>query len=429
MEREGKRVILELLVWRAMGDGAGRIAHLEGTFMLGRRAGYCWLVLLCGGMAMPAATRRAGKGKTYSTPGAAINASSDGDLILIDAGSYPGDVCVWQKNRLTIRSAGGRARIDAQGKSAWGKGIWVVGGNDTTIEGVEFSGAAVPSNNGAGIRLDGRNLTVRDCYFHHNQNGILTASNGGEVVIEYSEFSDNGAGDGYSHNMYIGVIDRFTLRYSYSHRSNVGHLVKSRAAVNVVEYNRLTDETGTASYELDLPNGGISYVVGNYFQQSSGTSNARVLAYSVESATNRVRGGALYVVNNTFVNHARQGTPIAVLSRLEAPVVVQNNLFVGFADSGWQSKADVANNVSVTSVEAAGFVDGARYDFRLRANSPAVDSGKLPGAVNGVSLAPVFSFSAPHCRVERKVVGKAIDVGAYEFGSKPPAAVCGAGKP
>jgi hypothetical protein len=59
-------------------------------------------------------------------------------------------------------------------KTPGGKGIWVISGNDTVVENIEFSGAAVPDANGAGIRFEGVNLTVRNCYFHHNQNGILT---------------------------------------------------------------------------------------------------------------------------------------------------------------------------------------------------------------------------------------------------------------
>src|SRR5262249_25776053 len=142
-------------------------------------------------------------------------------------------------------------------------------GSNTTIENIELSGAVDSSANGAGIRFEGTNLTIRNCYFHDNQDGILTAQSGlGNIVIEYSEFAYNGAGDGRSHNMYIAHADSFTLRYSYSHHSNIGHLVKSRALVNYILYNRLSSEaTGTTSYELDLPDGGTSYVIGNVIEQ------------------------------------------------------------------------------------------------------------------------------------------------------------------
>src|SRR5205823_2283684 len=125
-----------------------------------------------------------------------------------------------------------------------------------TVENFELSGAAISQNagnNGAGIRHQGLNLTVRNCFFHDNQDGILGApstAGQGEVLIERSEFSHNGAGDGFSHNMYLGNYARFTLQSSYSHTGNVGHLMKSRAHVSSILYNRITDEVGgTASYE------------------------------------------------------------------------------------------------------------------------------------------------------------------------------------
>src|SRR4051812_16256438 len=78
----------------------------------------------------------------HTAPCAAFAAAADGDVIEIDStGSYVGDVCGITKNRLTIRGVNGRAKIDAGGKNAQGKGIWVVQGDDTTIEGVEFTGA------------------------------------------------------------------------------------------------------------------------------------------------------------------------------------------------------------------------------------------------------------------------------------------------
>src|SRR5689334_2318055 len=188
------------------------------------------------------ATLSVGPGKTFAKPCAAIAAAADGDTIEIDAaGNYDGDVCGIAKNRLTLRGIGGRAKIDAAQKNFGGKGTWVISGNDTTVENIEFSGATVPDQNGAGIRQEGNNLTVRGCYFHDNDDGILSGGSAqSQILIEYSEFANNGFGDGYSHNMYIGHEGKFTLRYSYSHDSKIGHLVKSRAAENYILYNRIT---------------------------------------------------------------------------------------------------------------------------------------------------------------------------------------------
>ncbi|PND82658.1 hypothetical protein C1X11_27970, partial [Escherichia coli] len=80
--------------------------------------------------------------------------------------------------------------INANGANSMGKGIWVVQGTGTVIENVEMFGARVPDRNGAALRLDGRDLTLRGSYLHDNENGILTNNDGvSNIVIENTEFA------------------------------------------------------------------------------------------------------------------------------------------------------------------------------------------------------------------------------------------------
>ena len=240
---------------------------------------------LAGTPTAQARTLHVGPGQRYRKPCQAIAAARPGDVIEIDArgNPYRGDVCAWSTNHLTIVGVHGRAHLEAAGQSSEGKAIWVIAGDDTTIENVEFSGARVPDQNGAGIRQEGANLLLEHCYFHDNQEGILAADNpASSIAIDSSVFAGNGAGDGYSHNIYINHVRSFTLRYSYSTDARVGHLVKSRALRNYILYDRLTGEHGTDSYELDLPNGGLSYVIGTIIEQGSNTQNPNMLAYGEE---------------------------------------------------------------------------------------------------------------------------------------------------
>ena len=205
-------------------------------------------------------------------------------------GTYTGDVCAWSTDRLTIAGFNGMAHIDAAGHNAQGKATWVIAGDHTTIRDVELSGSAVPDNNGAGIRQEGAGLTVIDCYFHDNQDGILAGDNpASDIVIEDSEFARNGAGDGYSHNMYINHVRSFTLEGSWSHDARVGHLVKSRALVNHILYNRITGQDGTDSYEIDLPNGGRSDVIGNVIEHKSNETQG------FSDLLDRIRAGVFVV--------------------------------------------------------------------------------------------------------------------------------------
>jgi len=274
-----------------------------------------------------AATLQVGPGKAYATPCAATAAADDGDRIEIAAGTYSGDVCRWAQNSLTIVGVGGRAHLDAAGKNSGGKAIWVIAGKDTVIENIEFSGATVPDQNGAGIRQEGTNLTLRNCYFHDNENGILTGADAAsEILIEGCEFASNGFGDGRSHNMYIGQIKKFTLQYSYSHHAKIGHEVKSRAEENHILYNRImTEADGSGSYEIDLPNGGDAFIIGNLVQQGPKTDNSSLISFAEEGATNS--GQALFVVNNTIVNDLGSGK--FVVDRATTAAVLRNNIFFG----------------------------------------------------------------------------------------------------
>ena len=378
-------------------------------------------ILLFAQLLASAATLTVGPVGQYPTPCAAIVVAQSGDVVEIDAaGSYTGDVCAIYTNGLTIRGANGRPHIDAGGNDSQGKGIWVIAGNDTIIENIEMSGAAVPSHNGAAIRQEGRNLTIRNCYFHDNEEGILTGPDlSSAILIEYSEFARNGYGDGFTHNMYIGNIGQFTLQFSYSHDAIVGHLVKSRASQNYILYNRLTDESGSASYELDLPNGGLSYVIGNIIQQSATTQNPNMTAYLEEGTTSGNPSEALYVVNNTFVNSLGSGMFVYVDPRDTVPALLENNFFSGGGAITTQTGALLTTNY----VGTPAFVNSGAYDFHLKPGSPGIDSGTTPGTGSGVPLTPVYEYIHPTCSELRKSVG-VIDIGAFEYNGSGPLLGC-----
>jgi hypothetical protein len=180
-----------------------------------------------------AAILKVGPGQKYDVPSKAAKAARDGDTIEIAAGTYMGDVAEWYAHNLTIRGVGGRAHVNADGRSLGGKATWVIIGNDATIENMEFSNSRVRDRNGAGIRLEGRSLTVRNSYFHDNQMGILTGRNkDSDILIEGSEFARNIVDykktGSLGHNIYIGQVRSFILRNSYVHGAAWGHNVKTR---------------------------------------------------------------------------------------------------------------------------------------------------------------------------------------------------------
>lgn len=372
-----------------------------------------------------AATLQVGPTRGFTKPCAAFAAAAAGDIIEIDAATYVGDVCGIYVSNLTIRGVNGRPKIDAGGNNAMGKGTWVVIGSNITVENVEMYGAQVADRNGAALRLEGDNFTLRGSFLHDNENGILgglsTASN---ILIETTEFGHNGYGDGYSHNLYIGNVGSLTFRYNYSHDANVGHNLKSRARVNSILYNRFSSTppgqigstaSGQPSYEIDLPNAGTAYVIGNVIEQPAANQNSALLAYGEEGATNPAQD--LYVINNTFLNNASSGgTFIRTGSTVATPVLMQNNIFDGVGAVNTQTAAiDRTNFRSL----ATGFVDRSNYDLHPT-DSLVVNAGSPPGvSATGVSLAPVAQYRHVAAGEARPAAGQ-IDIGAYEVASTTP---------
>lgn len=360
---------------------------------------------------LDAAPIQVGPTRKYKVPSQAARVALDGSVIEIDAGSYPGDVAVWTQSNLTIRAVGGRAHIDAQGNNAGGKAIWVIRGGNVTVDGIELSGCQVPDRNGAGIRLEGPNFTLRNSYIHDNQMGILTDSDPrSDILIENSEFANNTvdyeATGSLGHNIYIGKVRSFTLRGSYVHGASYGHNVKSRAANNYVMYNRIMDGAANSSYLIDLSEGGNAYVIGNLLHQSKVTDNSTMIGYATEGGRDNA-SAEVYVVNNTAVSDYEWG--ILVRNHSGSVVGAYNNVFVG-GQTMVEGPSLLQGNVVGPH---AGLADAAKFDYRLAPRSPAIDTGVVAQSADGQSLLPTLEYRDPPSTAPRPRHG-VIDAGAFE---------------
>lgn len=340
---------------------------------------------------------------------AAARQARDGMLIEIDAGDYVGDAATWTQNDLTLRAVGGRARLVAAGAHAQGKGLFVTAGRRMRIEGLDFSGATVPDRNGAGIRLEAGSLTLVDCGFRDNENGLLTANSDDiELDIVDCDFGTILPREGKTHNLYVGAIKRLAVTGSYFHHGLHGHLLKSRAALNHILYNRLSDEIGgRASYELEFPNGGVAVVMGNLIMQSSTTENSHVISFGVEGATWAKQ--ALYLVNNTLVDQLPTGGIWLRVAPREAEVVLANNLLVGApklaAEGYWTRRANF-------SADWDEFVQAARDDYRLKPGSALRGKAQEAGEGGGLKLTPTREYRHPHS--SQALSGPARSPGAFQ---------------
>jgi hypothetical protein len=360
-----------------------------------RRLPQLLLLLVIGlqlGMAHAQSVQRVGASYAIKTIAAAAAQAVDGDTFEVEAGDYAGDVAVWERNNITVRALNGRVRLLASGMAAEGKGIWVLRGGAMTVQGLDFSGARVPDLNGAAIRLEKGRLTVRDCSFTNNQNGILTSNNAQvELDIANSEFAHNGHGDGQSHNLYVGEIAKLTVTGSYFHHARVGHLLKSRAAVNHILYNRLTDEVGaSASYELEFASGGVAYVIGNLIQQGSQTENPHLISFGAEGY--RGTQNELYLINNTLVDDRMGGGIFLRVKPGKVRIKAYNNLLVGRGKLETAGPGDYRNNINV-GWEV--FELATRQDYRLKPKASALSPVVDAGFANDVALMPSREYVHP----------------------------------
>lgn len=340
---------------------------------------------------------RVGPGQRYLMIAEAAKAARDGDIVEILPGEYRGDVTLWKQKRLFIRGVGERPVLIADGRIAEGKAIWVIREGDFLIDNIEFRGARAADHNGAGIRFERGRLEVRNSVFIDNQTGILTANfDDAELVIRDSLFAQAPRQEqSLPHLLYVGRIARFEVSGSRFHQGYRGHLLKSRARYNDIRYNLLYDgPQGEASYELELPNGGLAFVVGNIVGQSAATQNPVMVAYGAEG--DAWPESALYLTHNTLLSDRHTGTLFLRTWPDRLPqgseVVGINNLSVGLGSLTLANAGDYRGNLPLPP---GGLEDPATLDFRPLGASLLRQLTSPAGSARGVSLRPEAEFALP----------------------------------
>lgn len=375
-----------------------------------------------------------GPKRDYKKPSDVAGRVGDGDVVLIDAATYACDTgVVWRADQLTLKGVGGRPHLAAEGCDIpGGKGIWVPGGTDLLIDNIEFSGASVSDENGAGIRFEGAGqVIIRNSAFHHNENGILFTppfADSTDLLIEHSEFAFNGVSSGQSHNVYINETRTFTFRYNDSHDSHVGHLLKTRAKANYILYNRLATMNGTGSYEIDLSEGGDAWIVGNIIQQGRVSENKGLIAYAGEVHVpegEEAEGGHLYLVNNTIVNDRQDGADlVALFDQQPKTFRMVNNLLVDIPKSEIERMAEAGAALDGNLLTSwPGLAARKQLNYALADHSEAIGKGVDPGVDHlGKPLMPDRRYRHPSGTEPRPAAAGALDVGALEFRDPVPRA-------
>lgn len=268
-----------------------------------RRIGYITLfAALLTSFGAQARTLEVGQGKQFSAPSAAVAAAQEGDKVAIYPGQYF-DCAIITKDNVTLEGVGDAAQIVMTDKACQGKALIITHAANVTIRNLTLTRARVPDDNGAGIRGEGPGLLVDHVRFINNQNGILSGFEHGTMTIRNSYFEKNGACvSSCAHGIYVGHQDLLRVENTTFRDTQRAHHIKSRARrTEVINCDIQDGPTGTASYEIELPNGGALVARGNTIVKGPVAEN-HTAAIMIGSEGVDQPTPEIVVENNTFRN-------------------------------------------------------------------------------------------------------------------------------
>jgi hypothetical protein len=387
-----------------------------------------------------------GASRIYTLPSQVKALVKDGDTIYIDGGIYANDATKWVNKNLKFIGLGAsnnRTILRYTGDIPNGKGIFVFelpGTSDNPyLENIVFDGAQVSDangGNGAGIRFQSNNITIKNCKFINCQNGILeghgnvTTSN---VIISNSEFQNNGyqlpndaTFSGYAHHIYISAsADTLIVKNCYFHKPRgQANSLKTRAQRSYILYNLIDEEDiGYGSWELNIAQGGLNVIMGNVFIQGTSGANHGIISY--DAASNPLED--FYFINNTVINKFVGNNRYFNVSPTTGinTFKIYNNIFAStngaintlFAGN-IPSVIDTSKNLNAADYQGFGFTNPLVNDYSLTVTATnAINKGINSGTTNtGFSLTPTEMYKSFSVSLAPRIIfGGIIDIGAYEY--------------
>ena len=258
---------------------------------------------------LPAEARvlEVGSGQAYPKPSAAAAAAGPGDTIHIANGEYY-DCMTLRAPNVTVEGSGpGTVLTDSV---CGGKALIIASADNITVRNLTLTRARVPDGNGAGIRAEGGNLTVDHVSFINNQDGILAAPMpNSTITVRDSVFDRNGIClAACAHGIYVGPLALLHVERTRFIGTKQGHHIKSRAArTEVVDCDIEDGPEGTASYLIELPNGGALLARGNTLEKGPNAENhTAAIVIGSEGVNQPTRD--VVIENNTFRNDGDYNT-------------------------------------------------------------------------------------------------------------------------
>lgn len=158
--------------------------------------------------------------------------------------------------------------------------------------------------------------------------------------------------------------------------AHVGHDVKSRAQINDIRFNLISDDADSdTSYLIDMPEGGDCRVIGNLLHQRTRALQSALVSFAGEGAKNKAQ--ALYFINNMIVNDRDDKLPLRIFGTPSLRIVSNLLLMRGASQSGASKlTATAAAGVFANNkyASASDFVNPPAGDYHLAVGSAAIDA-------------------------------------------------------
>jgi hypothetical protein len=348
-----------------------------------------------------AGTARAGVINVSPTDPAGVNiakieGAGPGDDVIVAPGTYRFRLYLdgqgTAQQPIVIRAADPQNRpvwdLDGNITASWpgsytfgdrGRSIWQITGAHYVISGIVFrNGTDGGTGDGGGLRFKSSDsVTLRDCLFQLNDNGIQ--GSGTNTLVEFCEFDRNGlpGSTDASHNIYMHGGD-LTLRYSYVHDARRGQNLHLRCNRAVIEYNwiaRATTYLGDVMSCTWEPCDVDQYLTlrGNVLIHGTPPDAGQILVMYNSPA---VAGKAFHLtmVNNTIIG---SGDPAALVHFTNASPALNRS-----------QSAVVSNNViydvaRVFRVDAPGLANWEASGTNNWVSDGTADTGGLTNTVTG----------------------------------------------
>jgi hypothetical protein len=275
--------------------------------MMRHRAAACAVGLMLCAACQPAvaATLRVGPAQALHLPSDAAAIAHDGDTVTIEAGEYF-DCAIWTADNLTI--AGDGQGVVLTDRACEGKASFVTRGRGITVRDITFTRIRVFDRNGAGIRAEGRDLTVERARFVNNEIGILAAdADGSSLAIRDCDFTDNGRADILAGNIALLRVERSRMS-----GGKAGPAITSAAARSELVGNRIEVRLNPQSeipYLVGITNGGSLAMQDNEIALTAGVP--RLGAVLVAPPGIWPTAAAVSIRGTVFANHT--GLPAVLL--------------------------------------------------------------------------------------------------------------------